>query len=68
MDSQVIGPVVLPNHLTGCAYEDFLQNKLPLLLEEVPLAKMTCMIFKHDGAPAHYRHLVTHHLNLTFPE
>jgi hypothetical protein len=45
------------------AYVDFLQNELPLLLEEVPLAKR-----KHDGASAHYGCLVTHHLNLTFPE
>jgi hypothetical protein len=26
------------------------------------------MVFQHDGAPAHYSRLVTHHLNLTFPE
>ena len=68
IDSQLIGPAVLPNRLTGRAYVDFLQNELPLLLEEVPLAKRMCMVFQHDGAPAHYSRLVTHHLNLTFPE
>jgi hypothetical protein len=47
------------------AYVDF---PLPLLLEEVPLAKRMRMVFQHDGAPAHYSRLVTHHLNLTFPE
>jgi hypothetical protein len=26
------------------------------------------MIFRHGGAPAHYSRLVTHHLNVTFPE
>ena len=26
------------------------------------------MVFQHDGAPAHCSRLVTHHLNLTFPE
>jgi hypothetical protein len=46
---------------------DFLQNKLPQLLEEVPFAKRMRTVFQHDGAPAHYRYLVTH-LNLTFPE
>ena len=61
-------PAVLPNRLTGRAYVDFLQNELPLLLEEVPLVKRMCMVFQHDGAPAHYSRLVTHHLNLTFPE
>jgi len=26
------------------------------------------MVFQHDGAPAHYSRLMTHHLNITFPE
>jgi len=39
IDSQLIGPAVLPNRLTGRAYVDFMQNELPPLLEEVPLAK-----------------------------
>jgi len=68
LDNQSIGPAVLPNHLTGCMCVDFLQNELPLLLDEVPLAKRLHMVFQHDGAPAHYRRLVTHHLNLTFPK
>jgi hypothetical protein len=54
--------------ITGRAYVDFLQNELPLLLEEVHLAKRLRMVLQHNGAPAHYRHLVTHYLNLTFPE
>jgi hypothetical protein len=37
-------------------------------MEEVPLTKMMRMVFQHDGAPAHYSRLVTHNLNLTFPE
>ena len=37
LDSQLIGPAVLPNCLTGRAYGDFLQNELPLLLEVVLL-------------------------------
>jgi hypothetical protein len=36
--------------------------------EEVPLAKRMCMAFQHDGVPAHYSCLVTHHLNQTFPK
>jgi hypothetical protein len=59
IDNKLIGPAVLPNRLTGCVYVDFLQNKLPLLLEEVPLAKRMHMVFQHDGSPAHYSHLVT---------
>jgi hypothetical protein len=66
--SQLIGPAVLQSRLIGRAYVDLLQNELPLLLEEVPLAKRMCMVFQHVRAPAHYSRLVTHHLNLTFPE
>jgi len=68
LDNQLIGPGVLPNRLTGSTYADFLQNELPLLLEEAPLAERMGMVFQHDGALAHYSRLVTHHLNLTFPE
>jgi hypothetical protein len=50
------------------AYIDFLQNELPLLLEEVPLAKGMRKVFQHDGAPARYSRPETHHLNLTFSE
>ena len=66
INNQLIGPAVLPNRLTGCACVDFLKNELPLLLEEVPLTKRMCMVFQHEGAPAHYNRLVIHHLNLTF--
>ena len=68
IDSQLIGPAVLPNCLIGRAYVDFLKNELPLLLKEVPLAKRMRMVFQHDGAPVHYSHLVTHHLSITFLE
>jgi len=68
IDNQLIGPAVLANHLTGRAYVDFLQNELPVLLEEVHLAKRMRMVFQYDGPPAHYSRLVAHHLKLTFPE
>jgi len=68
IDSQLIWSAVLLNGLTGRACVDFLQNELPLLLEKVPLAKRKRMVFQHDGATAHYKTLVTHHLNLTFSE
>jgi hypothetical protein len=68
IDNELIGPAVLLNHLTGRTYAHFLQIELTLLLEEVPLAKRMCVVSQHDEAPAHYSRLVTHHLNLTFPE
>jgi hypothetical protein len=45
-----------------------LQNELPQLLEEVPVAKGMLTVFQHDGSPAHYSRLVTCHLNLIFLE
>jgi hypothetical protein len=44
------------------------QIELSLLLQVVPLAKRMRMVFQHYGAAARYSRLVTHHLNLTFPE
>jgi len=68
IDAQLIGSAVLLNRLKGHAYIDVLQNELPLLLKEVPLAKGMRMVFQHDGASTHFSRLVTHHLNLTFPK
>jgi len=68
IDNHLIGPAVLLNRLTGHTYVDFLQNELPLLLEEVLLAKRMRIVFQHGAAPAHYSRLVTHHLNLILPK
>lgn len=68
IDNHLIGPVILPNRLTGPIYLDFLQNQLQLLLDDVPLATRMVMHFQHDGAPAHSSRQVTDHLNETFPE
>jgi hypothetical protein len=38
IDNQLSGSAVLPNRLTGRAYVGFLQNELPVLLQEVLLA------------------------------
>jgi hypothetical protein len=51
IDNQLIGSAVLTNRLTARAYVDFLQNEIPLSLDEVPLAKRMHMVFQHDGAP-----------------
>jgi hypothetical protein len=37
IDDQLLGPVVLPNRLTGAVYHSFLVNDLPVLFEHVPL-------------------------------
>ena len=37
LGNKLIGPFVFDNNLTGNAYEVFLRNDLPGLLEEIPL-------------------------------
>lgn len=68
IDNHLLGPVILPHRLTGPRYLQFLENELPPLLEDVPLATRMRIFFQHDGAPAHFSRLVTQYLNVTFPE
>lgn len=63
----LIGPHILPQRLTGALYLHFLQEDLPQLLEDIPIAERLRMWFMHDGAPAHFSHVVRNHLNLTQP-
>lgn len=65
---QLIGPFVFQNRLTGLVYKDFVENQLPVLLEDVSLEKRHQMLFQHDGAPPHYSQDVRQHLNLHFPD
>jgi hypothetical protein len=67
IDDQAIGPFILEYRLTGQSYLAFLQNKLPELQEDVPLATKTGLYFKHDGAPPHFSHAVIQYPNNTFP-
>jgi hypothetical protein len=64
---QRIGPVVLPNRLTGAVYYHFLVNELPLLLVQMSLHQQH-MWFMHDGAPSHFLRIVRQLLNHTFGE
>ncbi|KOC62224.1 hypothetical protein WH47_03982 [Habropoda laboriosa] len=50
----VVGPYILPDRLNGSTYNNFLENVLPGLLEEIPLEIRKNMYFQHDGTPAHY--------------
>jgi hypothetical protein len=51
--NRLIGPHVLPPHLNGEGYLNFLQNELSNLLDDVPLEVRRDMWYLHDGAPAH---------------
>ncbi|KAL7307873.1 hypothetical protein TKK_0000191 [Trichogramma kaykai] len=58
----------LPANLNGARYLDFLQNQLPVLLEDVPLDRRGNIIFQQDGCPAHYALAVREHLHPVFPD
>ena len=65
LDDQLIGPFILEGRITGEAYLRFLQEKLPQLLEDVPLDKRSRI--QHDAAPPHSSRGVTNFLNYSFP-
>jgi hypothetical protein len=54
MGDHLIGPFRFPQRLSGPTYLNFLNNDLPLLLEDVPLLTRRRMWFQHDGAPAYF--------------
>ncbi|EZA50336.1 hypothetical protein X777_11260, partial [Ooceraea biroi] len=54
--------------LNGEIYADFLQNQLPVLLEDVPLRDRVQLVFQHDRAPAHFSRQIRQILNARFPE
>ncbi|XP_025270745.1 uncharacterized protein LOC112639812 [Camponotus floridanus] len=51
---KIVGPYFIEGNLNGETYRNFLQNQLPLLLEDVPLNVRQQMWFQHDGCPSHY--------------
>ena len=67
-DNFQIGPYFFPPRLNGQLYADFIENQLPILLEDVPLDVRAELIFQHDGAPAHFQRQVRNRLNIQFPE
>jgi len=67
IDDMLICRVILDDRMTGQNYLDFLQNELPIQLEDVPLATRIAIYFQHDGAPSHYTRHVMQYLNDTFP-
>lgn len=63
----VIGPYFLPLRLNGASYTNFLQEQLPIVLENVPLAIRPRMWFMHDGAPAHFSITARQYLDDVYP-
>ncbi|EFN75943.1 hypothetical protein EAI_14062, partial [Harpegnathos saltator] len=53
VDGIFIGPHFFEGTVNAGRYSDFLQNRLPMLLQEVPLATRESMWSQQDGALAH---------------
>lgn len=66
--SCLVGPVALPNRLTGANYLEFLVQTLPDLLDDLPLMTRHNMNFMLDGAPPHFSREVRDFLNNTYPD
>lgn len=66
IDNKLIGPHIFPHRLTGEVYLDFLQNILPVLLDDADV-NVAGMYYQHDGASVHYRVIVRNFLNENFP-
>lgn len=64
----LIGPFYLPGRLNGQSYLHFLQEELPVLLEDVPIGLRNQMWYMHDGAPAHFSAAVREYLNNVYPD
>jgi hypothetical protein len=64
----VVGPYLLLDRPSGPAYCVFLQEVLPVLLEDVPLPFRRDMWFQHYGALAHFSAEAKLHLNTQFPD
>jgi len=68
MDTNILGPVILPDILNGASYLEFLSTNILDFLEEVPLADRNKIIFQQDGVGPHNARLVTDYLNGQFPD
>lgn len=64
--TQVIGPFFFDGVLDGIQYVRFLQENLPILLENVDLNTRREMWLQQDGAPVHYHRIVRHYLDEAF--
>lgn len=67
LNDTIIGPYFFNGTLNGVIYLQFLEDILPQLLEDVPLATRQVMWLQQDGCPAHFRLIVRQHLDVQFP-
>lgn len=64
---RAIGPHFFDGHLNRATFQNFLNEELDELLEDVPLGVLNRMWFQLDGAPSHYSAGVRNVLHEKFP-
>lgn len=64
--TKLIGPFILPQVLNSHIYAEFLEEKLPELLEDIPLDDRQAIFYQHDGAPAHTARIIDELLQRKF--
>ena len=67
LGDHLIGPYILPERLNGRNDWILLNEVLPELLENIPLADIRGMWFKHNSAPAHFAVAVRQLLDARYP-
>lgn len=67
VENYLLGPIELPNRINAQVYQNFLEEDLPQLLENVPLNIRLQMWYLQDGHPAHNARVVQQYLNGMFP-
>lgn len=68
LKNSVIGPHIFPNALSAATYREFLNENLPVLLDDIPLNIRQVLWYQHDGAPPHFGLQVRNFLNQHFPQ
>ena len=67
LGTRIIGPHFIDGNLNGEMYREFLDNILPILLEDVPLQTRMDMWFQQDGCPAHSSNRALEILDRDYP-
>lgn len=63
----LIGPKILPPRLNSENYLAFLNEIVPEMLEDTPIAQRQRLVYQQDGAPAHFGLIVREWLDNNFP-
>jgi hypothetical protein len=67
LGNKIVGPYFFNGNLNGMMYRAFLQDILPQLMEDIPLATRRIMWYQQDGCPAHFSLPVRLVLNTLYP-